>query len=217
MKTKDKKQKRQKITQEKGFSLKDIIESYNQKETKGSIENSLLKGIVDSISGAVIGTSVAAASGKYSTLAGLTMIFLGRYFGDKTGLLGMAGAGTLGYGIAKAKEYQNESNADTLQKRMSGLKNDLLATAFLKWKKEENSKQENTKKPKPVSTTPSLSNNKEPEEKKQPKTKQMFKQKEGVNKNEKKISKTPSNRNLTEHPPNSAPDYLSNLPDLTLI
>jgi len=121
---------------------KSFIDQYNERETKGDIQNTLLKSTVDIVSSGAIGTGIGAITGKYSPLAGIALIIAGHYLGDKSGVLRLTGASTMAYGIAKAKDYQNNPKYNTPQKRLEGLKEDLLTTMYLRWKKEKDEKEE---------------------------------------------------------------------------
>lgn len=116
---------------------KSLLEKYNERQTKGNVENTLIKGAVDAVASSVIGTGLGAIAGDKAPFAGLGLILAGHYFGDETGVLRIAGASTLAFGIAKAKEYQNNPNLDTAQKRISEAKDDFLTAFHLKWKNEQ--------------------------------------------------------------------------------
>lgn len=116
---------------------KSLLGKYNERQTKGNLENTLIKGAVDAVASSVIGTGIGAIAGNKAPFAGLGLILAGHYFGDESGLLRIAGASTLAFGIAKAKEYQNNPNLDTAQKRISEAKDDFLTAFHLKWKNEK--------------------------------------------------------------------------------
>ncbi|GAB5417999.1 MAG: hypothetical protein Crog4KO_14520 [Crocinitomicaceae bacterium] len=117
-----------------------LLDKFNNKETKGNVENTAIKSLVDIVAGATIGPGLAAVSGKFSPLAGVLLIAAGHYLGDKSGVLRATGTSTLAFGIAKAKDYQENPELNTARKRLKGLGNDLLASLHLKWKKEQESK-----------------------------------------------------------------------------
>jgi len=119
----------------KKSSLEVLIDQYNEKETKGNLGNTLLKSTVD-ITGSVAGTGIASLSGDKSLLVGAAIIALGHYINDESGLLRIAGASTIGYGIAKANEFKTNPELATLSQRTSAWKNDLLTSFYLNWKKE---------------------------------------------------------------------------------
>lgn len=116
---------------------KSLLEKYNERQTKGNVENTLIKGAVDAVASSVIGTGLGAIAGDKAPFAGLGLILAGHYFGDESGVLRITGASTLAFGIAKAKEYQNNPNLDTAQKRISEAKDDFLTAFHLKWKNEQ--------------------------------------------------------------------------------
>jgi len=116
---------------------KSLLEKYNERQTKGNIENTLIKGAVDAVASSVIGTGIGAIAGDKAPFAGLGLIFAGHYFGDESGVLRIAGASTLAFGIAKTKEYQSNPNLDTVQKRLFSAKDDFLTAFHLKWKKDQ--------------------------------------------------------------------------------
>lgn len=91
---------------------KGVLERYNERETKKQIGNSLLKTGVDSVSGAVVGTGIGFLAGKWAILVGPALFFTGHYLGDKSGLLRVAGAATMAYGIASA--IQNKEISGTV-------------------------------------------------------------------------------------------------------
>ncbi len=128
----------------KKSSLHHLFDTYNSKKTKGSIENTLLKTTVDVATSSLVGTGIASMSGQDSILVGIALIGAGHYLGDESGLLRMAGASTIAYGIAKSKEYQNNPKLVTVSKRMEQLKQDLLSTLHIKWKKEKSEKKVKT-------------------------------------------------------------------------
>jgi hypothetical protein len=112
---------------------KSLLEKYNEKQTKGNVENTLLKGGIDAVASSIVGTGIGAIVGDKAPFAGLGLMFLWHYYGDESGVLRVIGASTLAYGIAKAKAYQNNPNLDTAQKRISEAKDDFLTAFHLKW------------------------------------------------------------------------------------
>lgn len=125
---------------------KSFVEKYNEKETKGNAQNTALKSTVDTIASSFIGTGLGAISGKFSPLVGIAAIVAGHYLGDKSGLLRITGASTLGYGIAKAKDYNENPEYDSPKKRFTGLGNDFLAVAHLNWLKKKAQEDDQAKK-----------------------------------------------------------------------
>lgn len=126
---------------------KSFIERYNEKEAKGNTKNTFVKGGVDAVASSVLGTGLGAVSGKYSAITGIALIFVAHYYGDETGVLRVIGSSAIGYGIAKAKDYQENPEYNSVQKRVKGLGNDLFASLHVKWKQEQKS---TSKEPKPI-------------------------------------------------------------------
>lgn len=120
--------------------VKSFINGFNDRETKGDIRNTLIKSTVDIISSGTLGAGIGAISGKHAPLAGVALIIAGHYLGDKSGVLRLTGASILTYGIAKAKDYQNNPKYDSSEKRLSGLKDDLLTTLHINWNKDQAAK-----------------------------------------------------------------------------
>ncbi len=120
---------------------KNFISAYNAKETKGSFSNAGLKTLVDVVLGATVGAGIGAVSGKQAKWFGLGMIGLGHYFGDKSGVLRVAGASAIAYGIAK--HFENEQIASSVngftlagesskaKTRLTQFKDEALATFYL--------------------------------------------------------------------------------------
>lgn len=126
----------------KKSSVQNILDDYNNKKTKGSIENTLIKTTIDVAASSVVGPAIASLSGKDSIFVGIGLIGIGHYLGDESGLLRMTGASTIAYGIAKSKEYKNNPEMQTIPQRMNLLKQDLLSTFHIKWKDESITKSE---------------------------------------------------------------------------
>lgn len=122
-------------------SAKGYIDNFNAKEAKGNISNTGLKTLVDVLLGATLGAGIGAVTGKQARFVGLGMIFLGHYTGDKSGVLRVAGASALAYGIAKY--FENETLAGTVngvtlqgettkaKTRLTTFKDEVLATFYL--------------------------------------------------------------------------------------
>jgi F0F1-type ATP synthase assembly protein I len=137
---------------------KNFLDKFNEKQTKGNIQNTLLKGAVDTVAGSVVGTGIGAITGNKATFVGLGLILAGHYIGDKSGVLRLTGASTMAYGIGKANEYKNNPELSSPTKRLSSLKDDWLAAFHLKWKKQTNQSMEGT----PENQNPSNSEDKQP-------------------------------------------------------
>lgn len=118
-----------------------FLESYNARETKGNFTNTGIKTLVDVIVGATVGAGIGAVSGKQSKWIGLGMIGLGHYFKDESGILRIAGASAIAYGIAK--HFENEELAGTVQgislagesekakTRLTQFKDEVMASYYL--------------------------------------------------------------------------------------
>lgn len=129
------KKEKQKSTSKK--RKRSFLEKYNERSTKGNIQNTLLKGAVDTVAGSVIGTGIGAVAGDKAAFAGIALILAGHYLGDESGVLRLTGASTMAYGIGKAQVYKNNPEMKSVSKRMGGLKRDLLGAFFFKFKEEE--------------------------------------------------------------------------------
>jgi len=116
--------------------LNSFIEDYNNRETKNNVQNTLLKSVVD-IVGMAAGTGLGALTGKNSKFVGLAAIIGGHYLGDRSNVLRIIGASTIAYGVAKAKEFENNSELETPQNRLSDLKDNWLEALYIKMNKEE--------------------------------------------------------------------------------
>ena len=128
---KDKKKKKKKKAKAlpKPGGLNGVLQSFNEKQTKGNVQNTLLKTIAD-LAGVGLGTAVSAAAGKAAPLLGIVMIGAGHYVGDESGLLRVVGAATVAHSVAKSKEYSQYGL--TMKDRLSGLKDDWLRLAIAK-------------------------------------------------------------------------------------
>ncbi len=120
---------------------KSFVERYNERETKGNTTNSFIKGSVDAVASSVLGTGLGAVSGKYSAITGIALIFAAHYYGDESGVLRVMGSGAIAYGIAKTKDYQENPEYNSPQKRLKGLGNDLLTSLHVKWKQDQKGQQ----------------------------------------------------------------------------
>lgn len=109
---------------------KNLLERFNDLETKHHPKHALIKTMVDVLAGAMLGPAVSATLGKYAPLAGIALSFGGHYSGDRSGLLRGIGMSTLAHSVAKVKEYRQDDS--TLKDRLSELKDDWLRLIFLK-------------------------------------------------------------------------------------
>lgn len=107
---------------------KNVLARYNGLDGKNNLKVTALKTGVGLV-GASSGAGLAALIGKFSPILGVVMISAGSYLGDKSGLLAIAGAATLGYGLAKANE--NRITESTMKDRLVTFKNDWLKATYL--------------------------------------------------------------------------------------
>lgn len=118
----------------KESSLNNLHNKFNSLPAKQNTQNTLIKGLVDTVAGSVVGTGIGALTGDKAAFAGIILILAGHYVGDESGLLRVTGASTLAYGIGKAKEYENNPELATPNQRLGALKDDWLSAFHLKWK-----------------------------------------------------------------------------------
>lgn len=147
------------MSKKKSKSRKNILDQYNEKQTKGNVENTLLKSAVDTVASSVIGTGIGAIAGDKAAFAGIALILAGHYVGDESGLLRLTGASTMAYGIGKSSEYRTNPELSMVGKRISALKDDWLTAFHLKWQKETNqestlAENKTTESQKPVNEEP---------------------------------------------------------------
>lgn len=116
--------------------LNEYADRFNKLETKGNIQNTLLKGLID-VAGVAIGTVLGALAGKNSIFVGFGAILSGHFLGDKTNLLRTIGASTLAFGIGKAKDYNSNPELATHKGRLLDLKDNWFATLYIKMKEEK--------------------------------------------------------------------------------
>ncbi|MCB9195525.1 MAG: hypothetical protein H6598_04810 [Flavobacteriales bacterium] len=119
----------------KESNLQNLYNKFNSLPAKQNTQNTLIKGLVDTVAGSVVGTGIGALTGDKAAFAGIILILAGHYVGDESGLLRVTGASTLAYGIGKAKEYENNPELATPNQRLGALKDDWLSAFHLKWKK----------------------------------------------------------------------------------
>ena len=121
-----------------------IIKRYNDaqtvkrdskgKRTKTNAKVIALKTGVDLVSSTTVAPAIGAGLGVLAPIAGFILIGLGHYLGDKSGLLRLTGAATMGYGIAKAIENRNAPEASLVEgakTRLINFKNDWLNAFYL--------------------------------------------------------------------------------------
>jgi hypothetical protein len=130
-----------KIKKAKRKGLAGFMDEYNNKPTgKGFEANTALKSVVDVIIGVPIGGAIGAMSGVWSVPIGFVLLAGGHYFKDKSGLIRIAGASAIGYGIAKAIENKDASKSATvnglgateaIKTRLSNFKDEVMAAYYL--------------------------------------------------------------------------------------
>ncbi|MBI3136052.1 MAG: hypothetical protein HYZ14_15350 [Bacteroidetes bacterium] len=125
----------------KGF--KGVVEKYNSKEAHKHAGYSAMKMLVDMGIGGGVGTGLGAVSGVVAPWLGILLMGVGHYSGDKTGLIRVAGATCLGYGVAKMLENRAAASAATVsgislgslaggaKQRLISLKDEWKHTLFL--------------------------------------------------------------------------------------
>jgi F0F1-type ATP synthase assembly protein I len=92
-----------------------LLKRYNDADATKNVKITAMKTGADFLIGVPVGTGLGALLGIWSPLAGFLMIGAGHYFGDKSGLLRIAGAATIAYGVAKAAENRAATKAASLE------------------------------------------------------------------------------------------------------
>jgi len=132
---------------------KGLLQKYKGAKTKGNIANTGLKTVVDLVVGAAVGAGIGASSGRAALPIGILLIAGSHYFDEDTGILRIAGAATIAYGIAKAVENKNIADTNSVEgitlagetskakTRLSNFKDELLTAFYLDkvFKKKEDS------------------------------------------------------------------------------
>lgn len=113
-----------------------MYDKYNALQSKNNLKNTLIKSLAEVI-GATLGAGLSATAGsKVGIPTGVILIGLGNYFDEKSGLLKIAGASAVAYGIAKAIEEQNASvnglgEIDKAKNRLGKFKDELLVAFYI--------------------------------------------------------------------------------------
>lgn len=127
----------------KSKSSASLLARYNAMETKGNLANSGIKTLVDVVIGATLGAGLGAATGRLSIPIGVALIIGGNYFDKDTGVLPIAGAATIAYGIGKAIENKKLADANSIngftlagetskaKERLLAFKDEILAAFYL--------------------------------------------------------------------------------------
>jgi len=132
---------------------KGLLQKYKGAKTKGNIANTGLKTVVDLVVGAAVGAGIGASSGRAALPIGILLIAGSHYFDEDTGILRIAGAATIAYGIAKAVENKNIADSNSVEgitlagetskakTRLSNFKDEILTAFYLDkvFKKKEDS------------------------------------------------------------------------------
>jgi hypothetical protein len=128
----------------KRSGLKGFLDEYNEKPTgKGQAGNIALKTGVDLL-GVTGGGLTAAAAGGWSVPLGVVLIIIGHRVEDKSGILRMAGAASLTYGVAKYFEFKEAKEKAAvngieglagvsagIKSRLTNFKNEIMGAYFL--------------------------------------------------------------------------------------
>lgn len=119
---------------------KGIIQRYIGADGKKNIGVSAMKSGVETL-GAVGGGFAGAVAGVASPFLGFGLILTGHLIGDKTGLLKVAGAGMIGYGIANAMTNRSDARSASVnglgavsgnvKQRMVDFKDNLMQAFYL--------------------------------------------------------------------------------------
>jgi hypothetical protein len=107
-------------------------------------QKKVIRTIADALVGVPVGIGIGGAAGLWSLPIGLVLIGAGHHFKDQSGLLRIAGASAIAYGIAKNVEFnaaakQAEANGisglagatEGIKERLKMVKDDLMAGYFL--------------------------------------------------------------------------------------
>lgn len=131
------------MEKDKKKKKKNMLTRYNDAEAKGSVKFTAIKTGVDVVAGSVVGGGLGALFGIWSPILGLILIGAGHALGDKSGVLRVAGAATMAYGIAKAVENRSATTeasvngvslgslADGAKGRLINFKDNWLKATFL--------------------------------------------------------------------------------------
>ena len=120
-----------------------MLQRYKAAKTKGNIANTGLKTLVDVVVGAALGSGIGAVTGLAALPVGGLLIAGSHYFEEDTGVLRVAGAAAIAYGIAKSIENKslakdNAVNGFTLagesskaKTRLTQFKDEILTAFYL--------------------------------------------------------------------------------------
>lgn len=131
------------MKRKKRKSKSGMIAKYRAMSTKGNIKNTGIKSVLDLVLGATLGAGIGASSGRMALPIGLVLIAGSHYMAEETGVVRLAGAATIAYGIGKAIHNKqvaedNAVNGITLageaskaKSRLSAFKDELITAFFL--------------------------------------------------------------------------------------
>lgn len=120
-----------------------MISKFKGMSTKGNIKNTGIKSLVDLLLGATLGAGIGASSGRLALPIGLVLIAGGHYMDEKTGIIRLAGAATVAYGIGKAIQNKNVAEETAMdgitlagetskaKSRLTAFKDELITAFFL--------------------------------------------------------------------------------------
>lgn len=110
---------------------KNLYEQYTQMETKGNVNNTLLKSGAEVLASGALAPYLSASLGTKAPLLGIALILTGNYLDDKTTLLKTVGAGILAHSVAKVKEYNTQTDKG-FKDRIAGVTDDLLHVMLIR-------------------------------------------------------------------------------------
>lgn len=130
--------KKEKENGNQGKSKKNYLSKYAAIPTKGKINNSVMKALVD-ILGASLGAGISAAAGNRIGLGiGAILIGSSHYMDEKSGLLRITGSSAIAYAIAKALIEKNSVNGfkglgqlAMAKERLSTFKDEVMVAFYL--------------------------------------------------------------------------------------
>lgn len=97
-----------------GGKGKNVLERYNNAKAEKNVGVTAMKSGVDMLIGTTAGGIIGAFAGRYSPIAGIILFGVGHYFGEKSGILRVAGAAATAYGVAKAIENWKSGEDDSV-------------------------------------------------------------------------------------------------------
>ena len=129
------KEKKNKTGMIKRYNKAQVVErDKSGKRKKTNVGVLAMKTGVDLTGAAVVAPVIGASLGLLSPIAGILLLGLGHFLGDKSGLLRLTGAATLGYAVAKGIENRNapkQTMIEGTKSRLVDLKENWLNTFYL--------------------------------------------------------------------------------------